>query len=73
MKNDLNWKYANKVMATFSIVIGLLTVVGGSVLWLIDGNDNHIVVCAALVALLISIAIVELKLYRSEHRDRGNN
>lgn len=73
MKNDLNWKYANKVMATFSIVIGLLTFLGGSVLWLMDETENQVVVFAALIALLISIAIVELKLYRFEHKDRLNN
>ena len=70
MKNDANWIFANKEMAKLSFVIGAVSTLTGFFFWLYDIDNNRLVIYATLGLVIISIIIVEVRLYKFDKQNK---
>jgi uncharacterized membrane protein len=65
MKNDTNWTFANKLMANLSLGIGAISTIAGLVTWHYGIDAKH-VIYPTLALIVVSIAIVEIRLRKFE-------
>lgn len=63
MKNKANWVFANTIMANYSIIIGIISLLFGIISWYLNLNSKY-VIYFTMGLLTISLIITEIRLYK---------
>jgi hypothetical protein len=63
MKNKANWEFANTIMANYSIIIGIISLLAGMIGWYLNLNNKY-VIYFTMGLLTLSLIITEIRLYK---------
>jgi uncharacterized membrane protein len=72
MKSDANWDFANRLMGKFSLMVGSLSMLAGALSWYFVFSPGC-VIYLTLGLLLVSIAVVEVRLRQFEKASKGRS
>ncbi|MBX2944184.1 MAG: SdpI family protein [Cyclobacteriaceae bacterium] len=71
MKNKMNWEFANGLMANYSIIVGVLSILSGVIGWYFNLNSKYIIyITVGLMA--VCLITTEIRLYKFDKAKREN-
>lgn len=68
MKDEASWSFANRLAATYMIVTGLLSTIGGLVNYYFNLVGYHIILVVTMGLIVMDIILIEISLRKRADR-----